>query len=86
MSTKINNEKEIWSHHYSHSLKDDKRMIEVDLKNAKRFVLGESINIDKYDDGYYFPSYEGIPLGVIHIVNNKNKNLYPKGLRKRLMN
>ena len=76
--------KEIPSHAYSHTLKDDKNMFEVSLDEAKKLILGETINIKK-NDGYCYPSYLGLPLGVIHVVNNNVKNLYPKGLRKKII-
>lgn len=71
------------THHYSHYVKDAKNIIDLDEKDIKKYILGESLSNIINDNGYYFVSYKGIILGVAHLVNNQLKNLYPKGLRKR---
>ena len=76
--TKIG-DKLIPSHHYSHAL-NASNSIELSKDEVVRYLKGESIN-KKYPNGYYFVSYLNMNLGVVHIVNNVLKNLYPKGLR-----
>ena len=83
MGTKIV-DKFIPSHAYARSLIKDENMFEVNEEDAKKLILGETINVNK-KDGYYYPSYKGFVIGVIHKVNNQVKNLYPKGLKKKII-
>lgn len=71
--------KKIPTHHLSHVL-DASKSIKLEKEEVVKYLRGESIN-KKYPDGYYFVSYLDINLGVVHVVNNVVKNLYPKGLR-----
>ncbi|MCQ2801073.1 MAG: NOL1/NOP2/sun family putative RNA methylase [Bacilli bacterium] len=78
VSSKIG-DKEIPSHHISH-VKNGAESIALNKEETVKFLRGESIN-KKYPDGYYFVSYLDMNLGVVHVVNETLKNLYPKGLR-----
>lgn len=71
--------KEIPSHHYSHVANADKS-ISLTKEELIKYLKGETLN-KKYPNGYYFVSYLGMNAGVVHVVNDTLKNLYPKGLR-----
>ncbi len=83
LGTKIK-DKFIPSHAYAKSLFNDENMFEVSLEDASKIIKGEEINVNK-NDGYYYPSYLGLSIGVLHYVNGRIKNLYPKGLRKNII-
>ena len=74
--------KMIYSHHYSHYI-DDKSSIHVSLSDAKKYILGEEINIDD-DKEYHFIAYEKYNISSTQNRLKKLKNLYPKGLRKQI--
>ena len=74
--------KVIYSHHYSHYI-DDKSSIHVSLSDAKKYILGEEINIDD-DKDYNFIAYEKYNISSTQNRFKKLKNLYPKGLRKQI--
>ena len=80
LSSKIG-EKMIPSHHYSHYKKSG-NSIALSKEETIAFLKGESIRKNNLNQGYYFVSYLGMNIGVVHCVNNELKNLYPKGLRK----
>lgn len=80
IETKIGN-KIIPSHHYSHA-QNSLNSIELNKEETIRYFKGESIRKNNLVDGYYFVSYLGMNIGVVHSVKNELKNLYPKGLRK----
>ena len=67
------------SHHLSHAL-DAKDSIELSKEETCSYLEGNQIRKNNLD-GYYFVSYNGINLGLVHAVNGLLKNLYPKGLR-----
>ena len=74
--------KVIYSHHYSHYI-DDKSSIHVSLSDAKKYILGEEINIDD-DKDYNFIAYEKYNISSTQNRFKKLKNIYPKGLRKQI--
>ena len=72
---------EIPSFHYAHYL-DTKNSIKLTDDEAKKYIHGEEIiKITNLENGFYVASYQGINLGYVHIVGDKLKNFYPKGLR-----
>ncbi len=72
---------EIPSFHHAHYL-DSKNSIELTEEETKKYLHGDEITkITNLANGYYVVSYQNINLGYVHIVGNKLKNLYPKGLR-----
>lgn len=77
--TKID-QKIIPSHHYSHAC-GSTHSIELTKEETIQYLQGNVIYKKNPQEGYSFVSYQGINLGVVHLVNNQLKNLYPKGLR-----
>lgn len=72
---------EIPSFHFAHYL-DAKNSIKLSDEEVKKYLHGDEITkITNLSNGYYVVSYNDINLGYVHIVGNKLKNLYPKGLR-----
>ncbi len=72
---------EIPSFHFAHYL-NSKNSIKLTEDEAKKYLHGDEITkITNLSNGYYVVSYQDINLGYVHIVDNKLKNLYPKGLR-----
>lgn len=72
---------EIPSFHFAHYL-DTKNSIKLSDEEVKKYLHGDEITkITNLSNGYYVVSYNDINLGYVHIVGNKLKNLYPKGLR-----
>lgn len=72
---------EIPSFHYAHYLSSN-NSIKLTEEEAKKYLHGDEITkITNLANGYYVVSYQNINLGYVHIVGNKLKNLYPKGLR-----
>ncbi|MGP1413990.1 MAG: methyltransferase RsmF C-terminal domain-like protein [Bacillales bacterium] len=71
------------SFNYSH-YKNSKDSIKLNKDEAIKYLNGEelhkNLNLKK---GYYIVSYNNLNLGYIHFVDNKLKNLYPKGLRRK---
>lgn len=72
---------EIPSFHYAHYLSTT-NSIALNDEEVKKYIHGDEITI-KLDlkNDYYVVSYNGVNLGYVHKVNDKLKNLYPKGLR-----
>jgi len=68
------------SHQESHVF-DSSNSIELTKEETLQFLSGNTITKNSQPNGYFFVSYLGINLGVVHIVNGVLKNLYPKGLR-----
>lgn len=68
-------------HHLSHFLSNSSS-IELDEKEMKCYLNGESINID-YQSGFHIVSYKGLNLGLVKANNGQLKNHYPKGLRHK---
>ena len=77
---------------HSYIIKDFKYKIEIDEDNANRYLKGELIqineNITKLNTSFDFSikeyvilTYKRVGIGIGKIVDNKIKNLYPKGLR-----
>ena len=67
--------------HYAHYL-DSNKSISLDEEELKKYLHGDEIKkITNLENGYYVVSYNNINLGFVHVVNDKLKNLYPKGLR-----
>ncbi len=77
-------DKIIPSHAYAKSIKDEPNMVEVSLDDAKKYILGESLPL-QLKNGYYYPCYMSLPIGVMYSVDGRIKNLYPKGLRKKII-
>ena len=90
----INDNEFIPSNELAHSMKykEYNNLIEINEKNANKYLLGEVIDVDDsminmnkdfdFDKKQYvILTYNGIGLGIGRSVNNKIKNLYPKGLR-----
>lgn len=73
-------EKIIESHHYSHYKNADKS-IALNKEELVKYLKGESLIKNSLNDGYYCVSYLGMNAGLVHLVNEVMKNLYPKGLR-----
>ena len=71
--------KEIPSHHYSHACSSE-NSIELTKEEVVQYLSGNQIRKNN-PEGYYFVSYLGMNLGLVHSVNGMLKNLYPKGLR-----
>ena len=72
---------EIPSFHYAHYLSSE-NSINLTDDEQKKYLHGDEITkITNLSNGYYVVSYQNINLGYVHIVGNKLKNLYPKGLR-----
>ncbi|MDY6276758.1 MAG: methyltransferase domain-containing protein [Bacilli bacterium] len=71
--------KEIPTHHYSHASMS-KNSIELTKEEVIQYLSGNQIRKNN-PEGYYFVSYLGMNLGLVHSVNGVLKNLYPKGLR-----
>ncbi len=62
--------------------KDFKTRIELSDEDAKKYLHGEEIVIsENYGKGYGVVTKNGLALGGVKIVQNKLKNLYPKGIR-----
>ena len=72
-------QKEIPSHHYSHASSCE-NSIELTREEVVQYLSGNQIRKNN-PEGYYFVSYLGMNLGVVHSINGMLKNLYPKGLR-----
>ncbi len=82
---KANKVSKTWKleHHYAKT-KNDLVKIEIDEKNAKNYIYGLNIKIDEDMDGYVVLTYKNIPIGLSKISSHNAKNLYPKGLRKKI--
>ena len=63
---------------------DNKENVDKNLEAKAREMRYNFFSSLCKKNGYYALSYLNIPLGVVHVVNKVAKNLYPKGLRKRL--
>jgi len=69
------------SFHYAHYLSSNNSII-LDDNEVKKYLHGEELTKKtNLETGFYPVSYKSINLGFSHIVGNKLKNLYPKGLR-----
>jgi len=69
------------SFHYSHYLSAENSIV-LNEDELKKYLHGDEILKEtKLKTGYYPVSYKNINLGFVHVVGNKLKNLYPKGLR-----
>ena len=90
----INDNEFIPSNELAHSMKYKKYnyLIEINEKNANKYLSGEVIDVDDsminmnkdfdFDKKQYvILTYNGIGIGIGRLVNNKIKNIYPKGLR-----
>lgn len=72
---------EIPSFQYAHCQNSSKSIV-LDEIEAKKYIHGDEIKkVTNLSTGYYVVSYNSINLGYVHIVGDKLKNLYPKGLR-----
>jgi len=54
---------------------------ELSENEAKKYVHGEELGIENGHSAYYTVTYLGAALGGAKCVQNRLKNLYPKGLR-----
>lgn len=69
------------SFHYAHYL-SSKDSIALNDDEIKKYLHGEELTKEtNLKTGFYPVSYQSINLGFVHVVGNKLKNLYPKGLR-----
>src|SRR5574344_353705 len=69
------------SFQYSHYLSTNNSIFLTD-DEVKKYIHGEELTKEtKLKTGYYPVSFNSINLGFVHVVGNKLKNLYPKGLR-----
>lgn len=73
-------EKTIPSHHYSHA-QDSQNSIPLTKEELIAYLEGQTLIKMNQQNGYFFVSYLGMNIGVVHAVNGVLKNLYPKGLR-----
>ncbi len=58
-----------------------KNRIELDEEMQKKYLHGEELTYNCGTKGYGVVTYHGYSLGGVRIVQDKLKNLYPKGLR-----
>jgi len=58
-----------------------KNKIELDDKQAQRYVHGEELNVETLKNGYYALQVHGATIGGSKCSGGRLKNLYPKGLR-----
>lgn len=70
-------------HHYAKASEQLDR-IEIEEKQAKDYIYGLNIKVDSKIEGYATLTYLNIPIGLSKINTNIAKNLYPKGLRKKI--
>lgn len=62
--------------------KDFKTRIELSDEDAKKYLHGEEIVLsENYGKGYGVVTKNNLALGGVKIVQNRLKNLYPKGIR-----
>lgn len=73
-------EKTIPSHHYSH-VQNSQNSIPLTKEELIAYLEGQTLIKKNQQNGYFFVSYLGMNIGVVHAVNGVLKNLYPKGLR-----
>jgi NOL1/NOP2/fmu family ribosome biogenesis protein len=77
----INNDKINLDHHYSRTLTKYIDEIDLDEENLKRYLKGETLNIQK-NKGYILIKYNNIPLSWGKSDGRIIKNHLPKGLRR----
>lgn len=61
------------------------RNIELTKEQCEKYLSGETLPLELDKKGYYTVSYLHLPIGFIKYSNGQGKNLYPKGLRKKLV-
>lgn len=72
---------EIPSFHYAHYLNSSLSLPLSEIE-AKNYLHGDQLTKKIITNSEYcVVSYDSVNLGFVHIVENKLKNLYPKGLR-----
>lgn len=71
------------AHALSHGLtpKQWKKTLEVTEKQAVSFLMGETIEAEGLEKGWYLICFQGFPLGFGKYSGGIMKNHYPKGLR-----
>ena len=73
-----------YDYHLSHFLKDFPNEIEIDSHQAKEYLLGNEIRIDKsLLKGNVLIKYQGIPVDFSKNNGDIIKNHYPKKMRKK---
>lgn len=58
---------------------------ELTAEQAKRFINGETLNVDTELKGWYLLSAQGFSIGFGKATGGQMKNHYPKGLRKNII-
>ena len=72
------------THHYAKCF-NTLPTIELDYKNLRSFLSGDSIMSDgPFQKGYYVLQYANVNVGLVKYSDNVLKNLYPKGLRFKI--
>ena len=70
-------------HHYAKAA-NELTKVEIDENDAKNYIYGLNIKVKDKVEGYVTLTYKNIPLGLSKISHHDAKNLYPKGLRKKI--
>ncbi|MBX2957346.1 MAG: rRNA methyltransferase [Cyclobacteriaceae bacterium] len=57
---------------------------ELSFEQAIHYLRKETVVLPEYKKGYTLATYQSIPLGWMHVLDNRVNNLYPKALRIRM--
>lgn len=57
---------------------------ELSFEQAIQYLRKETVVLPEYKKGYTLATYQSIPLGWMHVLDNRVNNLYPKALRIRM--